>query len=89
MSKICHGDDPKVFRFRACSHLFSCVYENFSEAMKASLSSGTSIAALLPTMLALIGRFAFSFSIDWLLGSQYHRTIPFFVLTDVTRLTST
>jgi hypothetical protein len=56
VSRICHGDDPSVFEFRNCSILITCVYENFTEAMKAGLSSGTSIAALLPTILALIGK---------------------------------
>lgn len=56
VSTICHGDDPNVFKFRACSVLITCVYENFSEAMKAGLSSGTSIAALLPTILTLISK---------------------------------
>ncbi|KAF2650985.1 hypothetical protein K491DRAFT_720253 [Lophiostoma macrostomum CBS 122681] len=51
----CPVDDPKYFKINACSKLITCVYENLSEAMKASLGSGTSIAALLPTILALIG----------------------------------
>jgi hypothetical protein len=55
-SRICHGDDPSVFEFRNCSILINCVYENFSESFKAGLSSATSIAALLPTILALIGK---------------------------------
>lgn len=54
-SRICNGSDPRVFEFRTCSLLIDCVYDNLTEAFKASLSSGTSIAALLPTILVLIG----------------------------------
>ncbi|KAI9784561.1 MAG: hypothetical protein M1839_001783 [Geoglossum umbratile] len=55
VSKIRGGSNPANFEFRKCSVLIDCVYEHLSEALKASLSSGTSIAALLPTILALIG----------------------------------
>jgi hypothetical protein len=55
-SRICDGSDPKAFQFRTCSLMIDCVYENLTEAFKSSLSSGTSIAALLPTILALIGK---------------------------------
>jgi len=55
-SKVCNGSDPASFKFGTCSVLISCVFNNLSEALKASLSSGTSIAALLPTILALIGK---------------------------------
>lgn len=56
-SRACNGSDPKSFEFGTCSILISCVYENLSEALKSSLGSGTSIAALLPTILALIGEY--------------------------------
>ena len=54
--KACNGSDPKEFEFGVCSLLISCIYEKLDEALKASLSSGTNIASLLPTILVLIGR---------------------------------
>ncbi|KAF2815757.1 uncharacterized protein BDZ99DRAFT_514403 [Mytilinidion resinicola] len=54
-SRICDGSDPKMFQFGTCSVLISCIFNNLDEAFKASLGTGTSIAALLPTILALIG----------------------------------
>ena len=54
--KACNGSDPKEFEFDVCSLLISCIYEKLDEALKASLSSGTNIASLLPTILVLIGR---------------------------------
>ena len=53
--RICNGSDPANFKFAVCSVLIACVYENIDEAFKASLSSGTNIASLLPTILVLIG----------------------------------
>ena len=55
-SKACNGSDPKEFEFGVCSLLIACIYEKLDEAFKASLSSGTNIASLLPTILVLIGR---------------------------------
>ena len=54
-SKACNGSDRKEFEFAVCSLLIACVYEKLDEAFKASLSSGTNIASLLPTILVLIG----------------------------------
>ena len=58
-SKACDGNNPKNFEFGMCSRLISCIYENLGEALKASLSSGTNIASLLPTILILIGELSF------------------------------
>ena len=58
-SRACNGSDPNSFKFGACSALISCVYPNLSEALKASLNTGTSIVSLLPTILALIGESSF------------------------------
>ena len=55
-SKACNGSDRKEFEFGVCSLLITCIYEQLSEAAKASLSSGTNIVSLLPTILVLIGR---------------------------------
>jgi len=55
VSRICNGSDPASFDFGTCSNLISCVYDHLSSAYIAGLSSGTSIAALLPTILVLIG----------------------------------
>ena len=54
-SNICNGSDPLNFKFGVCSILVACIYEHLDEAFKASLSSGTNIASLLPTILVLIG----------------------------------
>lgn len=53
-SNHCNGHDPASFTFGPCSLLIDCVYEHLDESLKASLSCGTSIAALLPTILVLI-----------------------------------
>lgn len=55
-TKLCNSQGPKDFQFGTCSILIDCVYDNLTEAYKASLSAGTSIAALLPTILSLIGK---------------------------------
>lgn len=60
-SKVCNGSDRKQFEFGVCSLLIACIYENLDEAFKASLSSGTNIASLLPTILVLIGGSSFLF----------------------------
>lgn len=54
-SRACNGSDPANFKFAVCSLLIACVYDKLDEAFKASLSSGTNIASLLPTILVLIG----------------------------------
>ncbi|KAL8957178.1 MAG: hypothetical protein Q9193_005484 [Seirophora villosa] len=54
-SEACDGSNPKKFEFGECSVLIACIYDNIDEAFKASLSSGTNIASLLPTILVLIG----------------------------------
>lgn len=54
-SKACNGSDQKEFEFGVCSLLITCIYEKLTEAVKASLSSGTNIVSLLPTILVLIG----------------------------------
>ena len=59
-SNACDGTNPKNFEFGICSLLISCIYDNLDEAFKASLSSGTNIASLLPTVLVLIGELEFS-----------------------------
>ena len=51
----CNGTNPDRFQFGTCSLLIDCVYEHLGEALKASLASGSGIAALLPTILVLIG----------------------------------
>jgi len=54
-AKACGSDNPENFMFGACSVLISCVLNGLNnEASKASLSTGTSIAALLPTILAIV-----------------------------------
>lgn len=45
------------FGFGRCPNLIDCVLSSASEGTKAGMSSGTSIASLIPTMLALIGTF--------------------------------
>ena len=54
-SKACNGSDRKEFEFGVCSLLITCIYEELTEVVKASLSSGTNIVSLLPTILVLIG----------------------------------
>jgi hypothetical protein len=54
-SQVCNVTWPESFEFGVCSVTISCVYQNLSQALIASMSCGTSIAALLPTILALIG----------------------------------
>lgn len=58
-SQACNGSDPKEFEFGVRSLLIACVYAKLDEAFKASLSSGTNIASLLPTILVLIGGLSF------------------------------
>lgn len=72
-SSRCSGSDPKSFEFGTCSLLITCVYENLPEALKASLGSGTSIAALLPTILALIGEFHSSLDLPLPIVPHLHR----------------
>lgn len=55
-SKLCNGSDPENFKFDTCSDLITCIYAHITQALAASLSSGTNIAALLPTILVLIGK---------------------------------
>ena len=50
-----YGDGTPGFGFGQCPHLIECVLSSSSEANKAGMSAGASIAALIPTMLALIG----------------------------------
>ncbi len=45
------------FGFGQCPWMINCMLLNMTEANKAGMSAGTSIAALIPTMLALMGRF--------------------------------
>jgi hypothetical protein len=54
-SQVCNVTWPESFEFGVCSITISCVYQNLTQALIASLGAGTSIAALLPTILALIG----------------------------------
>lgn len=58
-SEACDGSNPKKFEFGEYSVLIACVYDNLDEAFKASMSSGTNIASLLPTILVLIGKLDF------------------------------
>lgn len=58
-SAACDGANRENFEFGACSVLIACIYDNLDEAFKASLSSGTNIASLLPTILVLIGKLVF------------------------------
>jgi len=56
-AKACGSDNPENFKFDAWSVLISCVLNGLNnEDLKASLSTGTSIAALLPTILAIVGK---------------------------------
>ena len=43
------------FGFGKCPELVNCVLGGSTEASKAGMSAGAGIAALIPTMLALIG----------------------------------
>lgn len=61
-STVCNGSDPTNLKFGTCSILIYCIYANIDQAFQASLSSGTNIASLLPTILVLIS----VFSIPWL-----------------------
>ena len=54
-SKACDGSDRNEFEHGVCSLLITCIYEKLNEDVKASLSSGTNIVSLLPTILVLIG----------------------------------
>ena len=58
-SNACDGTNPQSFEFGICSLLIACIYDKLDEAFKASLSSGTNIASLLPTILVLIGELDF------------------------------
>ena len=58
-SRICNGSDAANFEFGSCSKLISCVYNNLDQYLAVSLGSGTNIASLLPTILALIGELHF------------------------------
>ena len=58
-SKACNGSERENFEFGKCSLLIACVYSHLDEAIKISLSSGTNIASLLPTILVLIGKLVF------------------------------
>lgn len=71
----CDGANPKNFEFAVCSPFVDCIYDNVTEAFKASLSSGTNIASLLPTILVLIGELGFS----WIQISNNHwkQSCPF------------
>jgi hypothetical protein len=54
-SQVCNVTWPESFEFGVCSITISCVYQNLAQALIASMGCGTSIAALLPTILALVG----------------------------------
>ncbi|KAL8902934.1 MAG: hypothetical protein Q9171_007561, partial [Xanthocarpia ochracea] len=54
-SEACDGTNRNNFEFGVCSQLIACIYDHLDEAFKASLSTGTNIASLLPTILVLIG----------------------------------
>lgn len=51
----CNATTSEAFEYRICSDTIDCIYDHLTEAFKANLASGTSIVALLPTILALIG----------------------------------
>jgi hypothetical protein len=52
----CNASSPYMWQFGNCSQLISCMFNNLNDtALSESLSIGTSIAALTPTILALIG----------------------------------
>lgn len=55
-SEACDGTNRNNFEFGVCSQLIACIYDHLDEAFKASLSTGTNIASLLPTILVLIGK---------------------------------
>ena len=61
-SKACNGSDRRQFEFGVCSILIACIYDKLDEAFKASLSTGTNIASLLPTILVLIGALSLLFN---------------------------
>ncbi|KAI9750653.1 MAG: hypothetical protein M1815_001688 [Lichina confinis] len=46
---------PPGFGFGRCPNLIECVLVESSEATKAGMAAGTSIAALIPTILVLVG----------------------------------
>ncbi|KAI9756644.1 MAG: hypothetical protein M1815_003185 [Lichina confinis] len=46
---------PPGFGFGRCPKLIECVLSESSEATKAGMAAGTSIAALIPTILVLVG----------------------------------
>ena len=58
-SNACDGTNLENFEFGVCSLLIACIYDNLDEVFKASVSSGTNIASLLPTILVLIGELEF------------------------------
>ncbi|KAL8837050.1 MAG: hypothetical protein Q9176_005919 [Flavoplaca citrina] len=53
-SEACDGTNRNNYEFGVCSLLIACIYDHLDEAFKASLSTGTNIASLLPTILVLI-----------------------------------
>jgi hypothetical protein len=56
-AKACGSDNRENFMFGACSVLIYRVLNGLNnEALKASLSTGTSIAALVPTILAMVDK---------------------------------
>jgi hypothetical protein len=57
VSKICNASDPENWKFGQCSLMINCVYNNLAQALLASLGAGANIAALIPTILALIGMY--------------------------------
>lgn len=70
------GGNPG-FGFGQCPGLINCVLANSSEASKAGMSAGSNIAALIPTMLALIGDSVPALIVYLLIWENYDLTYGF------------
>lgn len=68
-------DPAPGFGFGRCPQLINCVLSSSSGASKAGFSAGASIAALIPTMLALIGEFPRSLAVISSVANVYARPI--------------
>lgn len=50
-----NGTNPLGFEFGQCPALIGCVLSNLPPDVSAGMQSGTNIASLVPTILALVG----------------------------------
>ena len=55
-----NSTNPIGFEIGQCSALVDCVLNNLPADVSAGMNSGTNIASLVPTILALVGKCAFT-----------------------------